>query len=74
MHLERNFTICPYLTGSPEGVMCRAASILIRQIEDISPDICISRHFELCHIYLSKLEEMITVPVFNGNGSALSGF
>lgn len=61
MHLNRIFTTCPYLNGSPEGVICKAVITLIRDIEDINPDNCISRHFELCHIYLSTLQEMDTL-------------
>lgn len=40
MHLDRIFTICPYLAGSPEGGICRAAATLVRNIEDIDPDMC----------------------------------
>ena len=58
MRLDRIFTTCPHLAGSPEGVVCKAVVTLIRDIEDINPDNCISRHFELCHIYLSTLQEM----------------
>jgi hypothetical protein len=58
MHLDRIFTTCPYLVDSPEGVVCNGALNFLRNIKDIDPDICISRHFELCHIYISKLIEM----------------
>ncbi len=63
MHLDRIFTTCPYLTGSPEGIVCKAVITLIRNTEDVNPGICISRHFELCHVYLSKLQEMSEVQV-----------
>lgn len=63
MHLNRIFTTCPYLTGSSEGVVCKAIVTLTRDIEDINPDNCICRHFELCHVYLSKLQEMSEVQV-----------
>jgi hypothetical protein len=62
MHLDRIFTICPYLLGSPEGVLCRVSANFIRNMEDVHPDICISRHFEVCHLYRSKLEEMTAIP------------
>jgi hypothetical protein len=58
MHFDRIFTTCPYLSGSLEGVVCNAALTLLRNIADINPDICISRHFELCHLYMSKLKEI----------------
>ena len=58
MHIDRIFTMCPYLTGSLEGVVCNAALTLLRNIDDIHPNICISRHFELCHYYISKLHDV----------------
>jgi len=63
MHLDRIFITCPYLAGSPEGIVCKAVITLIRNIEDVNPGICISRHFGLCHVYLSKLQEMSEVQV-----------
>ena len=62
MHLDRFFTICPYLTGSPEGAVCKTAATLIRNIEDINPEICLSRHFEICYVYISKLQEIDVIP------------
>jgi len=57
MHLDRILTICPFLLGSAEGVICKASGNLVRDIQDIHPDICISKHFEMCHIYVSQLQE-----------------
>jgi hypothetical protein len=68
MHFGRIFTICPYLSGSLEGIVCNAASTLVRNINDIDPDMCITRHFELCHLYISRLEEMAVFPSFTKNG------
>lgn len=62
MHLDRIFPTCPYLTGSPEGIICQAAATFVRNIEDVNPDNCISRHFEVCRIYISKLQEMNITP------------
>jgi len=70
MHLDRIFTMCPYLSGSKEGVICNAALTLLRNIEDIDPDICISRHFELCHLYIAKLHEIDSMPALTGNESS----
>ena len=67
MHLDRVFTTCPHLTGSPEGAVCQAVLALIRNIEDIDPDICISRHFEVCRIYISKLQEIDVIPASAGD-------
>jgi hypothetical protein len=58
MHLDRILTTCPYLIGSPEGAACNGALTLLRNIQDFDPDICMSRHYELCHIYISKLIEL----------------
>jgi hypothetical protein len=61
MHIDRIFTMCPYLAGSLEGAVCNAAFTLLRNIDDIQPDICLSRHFELCYLYISKLHD-INIP------------
>jgi hypothetical protein len=68
MHFGRIFTLCPYLSGSLEGIVCNASLTLVRNISDIDPDMCITRHFELCHLYISKLGEMNAFPSFAGNG------
>ena len=57
MHLDRVFNMCPYLAGSLEGAVCNAALTLLRNIDDIHPDICLSRHFELCYLYISRLHD-----------------
>ena len=57
-----NKVMCPYLLGSPEGVICNAAIDFIRNIKGINLDICMSRHFELCHVYYSKLQELSAPP------------
>jgi hypothetical protein len=67
MRLDRIFTTCPYLAGSPEGVVCMSVDTLIRNIVDINPDNCISRHFELCHLYIVQLQEIDVFPVLSGN-------
>jgi hypothetical protein len=52
--------MCPYLnlSGSDEGVMCRIASMPIRNIGDIDLYICMSKYYELCYISCAKLQEM----------------
>jgi hypothetical protein len=70
MHLDRIFSMCPYLTGSPEGVVCNATFTLLRNIEDSNPDICISRHFEVCHLYIAKLHEIAIMPALAANESS----
>ena len=63
MQIERISTLCPYLTSGPEGIFCNAVSNHIRNIQDISTDNCLSRHFEVCHIYVEKLYEVAFVFV-----------
>ena len=62
MHIDRVFTMCPYLAGSLEGAVCGAALTLLRNIDDIHPDICLSRHFELCYLYISRLHDVDIPP------------
>jgi hypothetical protein len=55
---DKVFTTCPYLTGSTEGAVCSAKAVLLRNLENINPDMCISRHFEICRVYIEKLHEI----------------
>jgi len=72
MHLDRILTICPFLLGNSEGTICKASGNLVREIQDIHPDICISKHFEMCHIYISTLQEINDAVVVSGSGVAES--
>lgn len=63
--------MCPYLLGSSEGVMCSAALDFIRNIGEIELEICMSRHFESCHVYCSKLMELSDV-LENNNEKRIS--
>jgi hypothetical protein len=56
MHLDRILSMCPFLLGSKEGIICKASGNLVREIQDIHPDICISKHFEMCYIYILSLQ------------------
>ena len=58
MNFDRVHQTCPYLLGSTEGVMCSAAVDFIRNVRDIKLEICMSRHFESCHIYFAKLRDL----------------
>jgi hypothetical protein len=70
MHLDRNLTIYPFLLGSTEGIICKVSGSLVRDMQDIHPDICISKHFEMCHIYISTLQEINDAVVVSGSGVA----
>jgi hypothetical protein len=41
-------------------------------MQDIHPDICISKHFEMCHIYISQLQEINDAAVVSNSGVAES--
>ena len=68
MHFGRILTLCSYLAGSLEGIVCNAASTLVRNIDDIDPDMCVTRHFELCPLYISRLGEMNVFPALTDTG------
>lgn len=72
MNFDRAFTTCPYLTGSAEGGVCSARSALLRNLDDINTDICMSRHFEVCRIYIEKLQELDILGIgMNGNNNSI---
>ena len=58
MYSNKTLFMCPHLDGSRDGAVCHAADKLIKNIKDINVKICMSRHFEACYIYFSKLQEM----------------
>ena len=69
MNFNRAYQMCPYLLGNSEGVMCRAAIDFIRNVHDIDLEICMSRHFESCHVYFSKLIKLSDEPESNNERS-----
>lgn len=58
MHFGRSFATCPFLRGSAEGVICGARGILVRNLDTAHADLCISRHFEVCPIYIEHLQAL----------------
>jgi hypothetical protein len=68
MKKDKVYFMCPYLDGSPEGIACNAAQDLIRNIKNINLNICMGRHFELCHVYMMKLREMTVTQEYPNNG------
>jgi hypothetical protein len=63
MKIDRVYFMCPYLDGSPEGVVCNAVHDLIRNIQNIDFNICMGRHFEACHLYAATLKELAEVSL-----------
>lgn len=60
MYNERNAAktiTCPHLRGSNEGALCNVEKILIRNIEAADIKFCMSRHFEMCHLYFNSIRQ-----------------
>ena len=70
MSLDGFFALCPYLNGSPDGVICGVTGERARDIPDIEPDVCISRHFEVCHLYLLKLHDIDIDSCLTSSGNS----
>ncbi len=55
------FTLmCRHLRGSREGAICQATGDFVRNIEDASIKMCMTRRFELCLIYTRTLRSCIS--------------
>jgi len=67
MKIDRVYFMCPYLDGSPEGVVCNAVQNLIRNIQNIDLNICMGRHFESCHLYTATLKELAEVSLVHND-------
>ena len=65
MNFSRASQMCPYLLGNIEGVKCSAAMDFIRNVREVQLEICISRHFESCHVYFTKLKESNELLISN---------
>ncbi len=58
MYLGKNSfrtIMCPYLKGSHHGAECTIVNDVVRNIENAEIKFCMSRHFEICHVYVSSL-------------------
>ncbi len=67
MKMDRVYFMCPYLDGSPKGVVCNAVQDLIRNIQNIDLNICMGRHFEACHVYVAALRRLGEISVISGS-------
>jgi hypothetical protein len=47
--------MCPHLRGTDHGAECAVAMELVRNIENADIKFCMSRHFEICHVYFTSL-------------------
>lgn len=55
MNLTRTI-MCPHFKGSDHGAECSAAMQLIRDIESADIKFCMSRHYEICNVYVNSLK------------------
>jgi len=42
---------CPHLKGSRNGAKCDIVADYVRNIEEVNIKFCMSKHFEMCHVY-----------------------
>jgi hypothetical protein len=68
MHSDRTYLMCPYLDGSPAGVICKAVNDLVRNIKNVDVEVCMRRRFELCYIYALKLKDIDIFPASLSSG------
>jgi hypothetical protein len=47
--------MCPHFKGSDDGALCTVSMEHIRDIENVDIKFCMSRHFEICHVYFNSL-------------------
>ncbi|HSB51332.1 MAG TPA: hypothetical protein VLD40_01610 [Dissulfurispiraceae bacterium] len=52
--------ICRHLRGSREGAICQATGNFVRNVEDASIKMCMTRRFELCPTYVATLRSCIS--------------
>ncbi len=53
--INRGSVTCPHFKGTDHGAECTIAKDIIRNIEGADIKFCMSRHFEICHVYLASL-------------------
>jgi len=53
MRPDKFTLMCRHLRGSRQGAICEVAGDLVRNIEDASIKMCMTRRFESCPLYRS---------------------
>lgn len=59
--------ICPHLRGSREGTICCITNNFIKNMEDISTKLCLSRRHEACPAYKRSLQNMIAYGEYSAH-------
>lgn len=62
--------ICPYMKGTANGAQCGVVKELVKDMEGFSIKLCMSRHYEVCILYVCALKEQIVMPVFRSQAGA----
>ena len=55
--------ICPHLKGSRDGASCDVVKDYLRNIANVNIKFCLSKHYEICHVYRSALKREIISPI-----------
>ena len=48
--------MCPHLKGSRAGASCEVVKDYVRNIAGVNIKFCLSKHFEICHVYRSAIK------------------
>ena len=59
---ETSIDICPNLMGSSDGAMCKETKEFVRNIQDVTIKMCMSRRYEACQRYCSSLQRLPLHP------------
>ncbi len=62
---QTSYVICPYLAGSPDGLMCSNVNRFIKDMEDGDIRLCMSRRYEVCSMYINILRKMALNSIGN---------
>lgn len=53
--------ICPYVSGSMEGAMCRIENRYVKESDELDIHVCLSEHFEHCPVLRFYNEDDVVV-------------
>jgi len=51
-----SYMFCPYLKGNLRGAQCGVVNRSIKDMKDVSIQICMSGHHEACTVYICSLQ------------------
>lgn len=62
--------ICPYMRGTRGGAHCGAVDEFVKDMEGFSTKLCMSRHYEVCILYVAALKEEIVLPAIQSRAGS----